>query len=120
MSYSENGLTAHRFSALTLSAAAEIGRIYGVAGSKAEIVDVAVIETTDITVADCTVKIGSAADDNAYGTLTVPFAGSVGDGVNGMVAGVADAVPADTEIVITAGGECTAGAGDVIVYVRWS
>jgi hypothetical protein len=120
MSYSENGLTAHNFSALTVSTAAEIARAYGPTGAKGRLVDIAFVETTDVTVADCTVQVGTAADPDAYGTLTVPFAGSVGDGVNGMVRGVTGEITADTEVLITAGGECTAGAGDIILYIQWS
>lgn len=119
MSYSENGLTAHRFSALTLSTAAVIGRIYGPAGAKGKVVGVSTIVTTAITAAATTVKIGTASDDDAFGTLTAPIS-SVNAGANVVVDGVDSDVAADTMILVTAGGESTAGAADVVVYIQWS
>lgn len=119
MSYSNPTSSTYRFAAETLSAAAEIGRLIGPAGKAGRLIDIACIQTTDVTVADTTIQLGDGVDADAYGTLTVPFADGVGDGANGMVRGVDHEIAPDTEVVITAGGECTAGAGDVLVTIEW-
>lgn len=118
MAYSNPKTAVYRFPAATLSSAAVIGRIMPPEGMQGRVVDVSTIVTTGITVAATTVQIGVTATPNAYSTLTVPVA-SANSGHNGAVSVQDHVIPADAVVDVYAGGECTAGAGDVLVTIDW-
>lgn len=115
----ENPLSAtYRFPAATVSSAAVVGRIVGPAGKKGVVVGVGSVVTTGVTVAAGTVKLGSTSDDDAYGVHTMPI--SAANAVaNNFVPVFNHEVPADAAVLVTAGGQPTAGAGDLLVSVNW-
>lgn len=118
MSYSNPQTMLYRFPAATISAAAVVGRIIGPSGKEGRLVDIGFVTTTGVTVAAGTIDVGLTADVDAFGTLTVPVqaANAV---TNGMVRGTDEDIPADTVIEVSANGECTAGAGDILVAIDW-
>ena len=120
MSYSNAYTCTYRFPAATLSSAATVGRLIGPSGKSGRLVDIAVLVTTGVTVAACTVTAGTEADTDAYGSLTVPIS-AANSGTNGASdsAATTTVLPADTVVAIAAGGECTAGAGDILVTIDW-
>lgn len=120
MSYSNPHTCTYRFPAATLSSAATVGRLIGPSGKSGRLVDVSVLVTTGVTVAACTVTAGTEADVDAYGSLAVPIS-SVNSGHNGVstASATTTVLPADTVIAVAAGGECTAGAGDILVVIDW-
>jgi predicted RecA/RadA family phage recombinase len=118
MSYSNPTSAVYRFPAATLSTAAIIGRIVGPAGKSGRLIDIGNVVTTGVTVAANTIDVGLTADVDAFGTLSVPVS-SAGAVANGMTRGTDDDIPADTVVEVSTNGECTAGAGDVLVTIEW-
>ena len=118
MSYSDGFTAAYSFPAATLSSATIIGRIYPPAGKSGRLLDVQTVVTTGVTDAANTVDVGSTGVVDAYGTHTTPIS-SANAGANGITRGVTDAMPEDTVIEVSTNGECTAGAGDVVVWINW-
>lgn len=120
MSYSEPTVSAvYRFPAATLSSAAVIGRIQGPSGMTGTLVDVSVIVTTGVTVAANTIDVGTSADPDAAGTLTVPVS-AANSGTNGATLVEGAQLVADGVVEVSTNGECTAGAADVLVAINWS
>ena len=117
MSYSNPHTCNYRFPAATLSSAATIGRIMGPSGKKGRLVDITSVVTTGVTVAANTVTVGTAADPDAYGTLTVAI--SAANAVQNGATQVDATMAADTLLVLNTGGECTAGAADINVTIDW-
>ncbi len=118
MSYSETNPHTYRFPAATISTAATVGRLIGPAGKSGRLIDVAFVVTTGVTVAAGTVTVGTEADVDAYGSLTVPIS-AANSGTNGVTLTSTVVLPANTVVAIAAGGECTAGAGDILVTIDW-
>jgi len=121
MSYSNPTTITYRLPAATLSTAATIGRFIGPSGLTGRLVDICSVVTTGVTDASNTVTVGTAADPDAYGTLTV-IVSAANAGQNGatlVTTSGANIIAADTVHVINTGGECTAGAGDILVTVDW-
>ena len=118
MSYSNPPVCTYRFPAATLSSAATVGRLIGPAGMQGRLVDIATVVTTGVTVAACTVTAGTEADVDAYGSHTVPVS-AANAGKNGVTLTSTVVLPANTVVAIAAGGECTAGAGDILVTINW-
>ena len=115
----DNGIRqTYRLAAATLSSAANLASIAGPAGMRGRVESAVALVTTGVTVADCTVRFGTDADDDAFGTLTVPI-GAADSIAGNLVAGVTENIPADSVARIDAGGESTAGAADLIVTVVW-
>lgn len=118
MSYSNPTTVGYRFPAATLSSAGTIGRIQAPDGMKGRVVDVSLVTTTATTDATCTVEIGLSGDTDAYATQTIPVT-AINLGVQGSASVYNHEIPEDTLVLVTAGGECTAGAGDVTVIIDW-
>lgn len=115
----ENPLTMlYRFPAATVSSAAVVGRIVGPAGKKGVVVSVGSVVTTGVTDAAATVQIGSTTDPDAYGVHTMPIS-SANAVANNFTPVFNHEAPADEAMLVTAGGESTAGAGDLLVGVNW-
>ena len=102
----------------------------GEAGKKGILIDIEVSNISEAFANDTgggTILVGTSADPDAYGLLTVADATAVGDTFRGTQDDT-DAVidfdlPADTQIEIT-GTQCTdsgtvAGIADVVVTVDW-
>lgn len=121
MSYSDRTNSVYRFAAATLSSAATIGRIIGPSGKTGRLVDICSVVTTGVTDASNTVTVGTAGDPDAYGTLTVivSAANAVQNGATLVTTAGANTLAADTLHVVNTGGECTAGAGDILVVIDW-
>jgi predicted polyphosphate/ATP-dependent NAD kinase len=69
-------------------------------------------------VAACTVDVGTAGAVAAYATQTIPIT-AIDTGVNGNVSVANHVIPAGTLVEVSANGECTAGAGDLLVIIDW-
>lgn len=120
MSYSNPVTSTYRFPAATLSSAATLGRIIGPSGKSGRLRDMSVVITTATTVASTALTIGTEADTDAYGSLTIPVT-SVNLGVSGVTdaSATTEVLPADTIIAIATDGGCTAGAADILVTIDW-
>lgn len=115
----DNGIyQTYRVAAATVSAAANLFSMAGPSGMRGRIESVTSIVTTGVTVAPATVRFGTDADDDAYGTHTIPV--SAADAVaSGYAQGVVENLAPDAVVRVDAGGEATAGAADLIVTVVW-
>lgn len=120
MSYSDPITCTYRFAAATLSSAATVARLQGPAGKSGRLIDMVVVTTTATTAASTALSIGTEADTDAYGVLTVPVT-AIKLGVSGVVdtAATTTILPADTVVAIATDGGCTAGAGDISVTISW-
>ena len=118
MSYSTPTTATYRFPAAVLSSAAIVGRIQAPAGMRGRVVDVSCVTTTATTVAACTVDIGTSGAVAAYGTQTIPVT-AINLGVNGFVGVAQHEIPEGTLVEVSANGECTAGAGDLLIIIDW-
>lgn len=119
----------YRFPAVTISAAAVVGRIIGPAGKVGRVRGMEYIVTTGVTVAASSVTVGnngavapaaisipiaSANDGGAMTAAEVKAAGAA------VVAGTNDVeLAADTVVEIASDGGSTAGAVDLVVNVDW-
>lgn len=108
--------------AATLSSAATLASVVGPKGKTGRLVSVSAVVTLATTVAASELRVGSAADADKYGILSVPVATA------GPAAAYNDAtiypiddnlMPADTAVVIATDGGSTAGAADVTVVTAW-
>lgn len=118
MSYSNGNTMLYRFAAAALATAAIVGRIIGPAGKQGRLVDIGSVVTTGVTAAAVTVDVGLTADVDAFGTLSTPIS-SANAVANGMTRGDTNIIPADTVVEVSTNGECTAGAGDLLVGIEW-
>lgn len=119
MSYSNPQTCTYRFPAVSVIAAATLGRIVGPKGLTGTIVDVGYVVTTGVTVAASNLIVGTAATTNAYATLAVPIAAADLVG-NGATKGATKTIPKDAVILVGSAGGATAGAVDAIVVIDWS
>lgn len=115
----DNGIRqTYRVAAASLATAANLLSLAGPSGKRGRIESAVALVTTGVTVAAATVRFGTDADDDAYGTLTVPI--SSADAIaNTLVNGAVENIPADSLVRVDAGGEATAGAADLIITVVW-
>lgn len=119
MGYSNGLQKSKTLHAAVISAAAEIGRMAPpLPGKAGRLRGVAAVVTTGVTVAAGTVKFGHATDDDAYGTLTIAIS-AAGAISTSFVRGVEHEVKPDEALIVTAGGEPTAGAADIEFDVEW-
>ena len=119
MSYSNPTSCTYRFPAATLSSAAIVGRIVGPAGMTGRLVDVASVVTTGVTVAAVTVDVGTTGAVASAGTATIGIS-SANAVDNGAVLVEEHVLAADTVVEVSANGECTAGAADLLVTIDWA
>lgn len=111
----------YRFAAAALASAAIVGRVIGPKGKVGRVAGLEVITTTATTVAACTLTVGPNGAASPV-NLDIPITA-----INLGVAIERDEdtliqqteLAADTLVEITAGGECTAGAGDLLVTIEW-
>lgn len=122
MAYNNPTTTTHNRSAATISTAATLMTIMGPRGMKGRLVGIGATVTTSTTDAATLLKIGSATDDDKYGTLSVPVAtaGAASSYNNATIFDVDDnIIPANTPVIVSTNGGCTAGAADVAVIIDW-
>jgi predicted RecA/RadA family phage recombinase len=118
--YDQPFLAAYTVNAAALDTAGEILNVAGPDGYVGRVVDIAVNVTTGVTVAASNLQLGSAGDADAYATLEVPI--TAADGVvNGATVLTTDdnVIPDGGPVVLTCGGEATAGDGTVTVFIAW-
>jgi hypothetical protein len=103
-----------------VSSAADIAQIVGPTGKKGRIRSVSLVTTTATTAAASAINIGTVADPDAYGIIAVPIT-AIDTAIQltkAQLAAILD-LPADTVILISGGGEATAGALDIIMDIEW-
>lgn len=107
----------------SLNSSAEKARFRGPPGLKGKIVAVSGTITTSVTTAAAPITLGSGSDADAYLTSEIPvgvaplgFQVSADDIEAG---GAVDEIPADSDVLITAGGAAGAGAATVDILVAW-
>lgn len=116
-------LLTHSRAISALSSSAEKARFRGPIGMKGRVVSVSGVITTSVTTAAAPLTLGSGADADAYLTTSVPV-GTAPLGFSATKAqlqagGAVAEIPADTDVLITAGGSAGAGAATVDVVVAW-
>ena len=118
MSYSNPIYSTYRFPAVSVTAAATLGRFVGPKGKTGRLVGLSYVVTTGVTVAPSNLIVGSAGDTDAYGTTAVAVAAASSVG-NTMTQGVEETMPPDTAVLVGSAGGATAGAVDALVTVAW-
>lgn len=121
----------YRFAAATISAAAVVGRFVGPVGKRGRVANVSTVVTTGVTDLAGTITVGNNGAANPV-TITVPVSSANAvlaipasglalqvEGSDGLSTGEIKELVANTLVEVAAGGECTAGAADIIVTVDW-
>jgi len=120
MTYATPIYTTHNVNAATLSTAAELIQLAGPYGKKGRVVGVSCVVTTAVTVAANSINVGSTSDADAYATLSVPISSPDAVANNPTILTDDDnLIPANGAVVVSTGGEATAGAGSVTVVIAW-
>ncbi|MCP4145393.1 MAG: hypothetical protein GY752_08935 [bacterium] len=120
MNYDNPIYMTYTLDAASIASAADLLDVAGPKGKTGRVVAIAMVVTTGVTVAAGTVVVGDGTTANKYGTMTAPIASA--DAVaNDFTDAHSDSnlIAADSRLVIGAGGECTAGAGNIAVTVAW-
>ena len=104
----------------SISTAGALLTVVGPAGKVGRLESISAVVTTNTTAAASEVRVGTAADADVYGILSVPIA-TAGSAHNGATIYDIDVnqMPADTAVVIASDGGSTAGAADVTVTIAW-
>lgn len=120
MDYAKPLTLTYFLQAATLSSAAVLGTIIGPKGKVGRLKALGVVVTTATTDAATIVSVGTFADGDAYGTLSVPVA-SADAGYNDFTDLTSDdnLIAADTGLEVSTNGGCTAGAGSIVVVIDW-
>jgi len=120
MDYSNPIYSTYFVQAATISTAAEVMNITGPSGKQGRLIDVTFTTTLGVTVAADLLSVGTAADADAYGTLVVPIQAidAVTNGVTDLTSD-SNLITADTQVVVSAAGTSTAGAGSIAVTIAW-
>lgn len=114
----------YQYDAATLSSAAVLDRIVGPENMIGEVTGVSVLCTTGLTGTEGTLNIGNSGNASAFRTLTLPNTSA-----NERVAGVlsyptggkgAPSIAKNEVVEVSAGGEPTAGAGNIFITIEWS
>jgi hypothetical protein len=105
----------------SVSTAADIFQLVSpVPGKQGKVVGVSIVTTTATTDAASTVNIGTVADPDAYGVVDVPIkAVDLAVPVTKEQIEAILPLPADTVILVSGGGEATAGAIDLALTIAW-
>lgn len=120
MAYNNPIYTTYSFPAADLSANAVFGRLGGPAGRTGRVDSIAYTVTTGVTVAAAEINVGAVAGDANNAVCAVPVASA--NATNGStVANTTgkNTLAADTTILVSSDGACTAGAANVFVTVAW-
>lgn len=95
-------------------------QIVGPKGLQGRLSDISAVITVDTTVAVTSIEVGTVADADKFGTLSVPI-GVAGVLANAFVDLTTDdnLIPADTVVEISSDGGATAGDADLSVTIDW-
>jgi len=120
MSYHDPIHATYTLKAASLASAATLLSVSGPAGKKGRLVGITGVVTTGVTDAAATVSVGTDADSDAYGSLSVPV-GAAGSSANDALVKPADdnLIPEDSVVEIAADGAATAGAADLAIHIAW-
>lgn len=120
MAYDDPTLVTYSFPAATLSTNGIIGYLGGPAGLTGRVESIVYTVTTGVTVAAAEINVGAVADDADNAVCAVPIA-SANATSGSTLANVSakNSLAADTDIIVSSDGGCTAGAADVFVTVAW-
>jgi hypothetical protein len=114
-----NGRRTYRFSALTVSGGAIIGRVQGPAGKVGRVVGFEYILTTGVTVAAAGITVGENGAAAPF-TTSMPIAAiNTGGAATATQFKAGSELPADTVIEIADDGAATAGAADIALTIAW-
>ena len=106
----------------TISTAGTLATIVGPQGKTGRIEAISAVVTTSTTVAASVISVGTAADGDKFGTLSIPIAaaGAAAAFNNATINKIDDnLMDPDTAIVIASDGGSTAGAADISVVTAW-
>ena len=105
-----------------ISASGTLVSAIGPAGKVGRLESIGAVVSTSTTAAASELRVGTASDADAYGTLSVPIA-TAGAAAAYNAATISDIdanlMPADTAVLIASDGGSTAGAADVVVTIAW-
>lgn len=120
MAYHDPIYTTHNLQAATVSTAATLARIVGPRGKVGRLESITAVVTADTTVAATELRVGTAADADKFGTLSVPVA-VTGNGYNNATIANIDTnpMPANDVVLLATDGGSTAGAADISVTIAW-
>jgi len=122
MAYNNPISASYTVAAATISTAATLLTIIGPKGYKGRLAGIGGVVTTSTTDAATVIAVGSASDADKYGTLSIPVAtaGASAAYNNATISDIDDNImPADTAVLLSTGGESTAGAATITVYIDW-
>lgn len=110
----------YRFETLTLSSAATIARLSGPAGREGRVLAITGVITTGTTTNPTVVTVDTVAGLTNPPSVSVPvLSADAPFGSTQALTEGADALPADTEIILVTDGGAATGAADVTVTVGW-
>lgn len=111
---------AYTVAGATLSSAATLLQVAGPKGKQGRLVSVSCVVTTSTTVAATQLRVGTVADPDAFGTLNVPIvtAPAVANTSVDLTSDI-NLIPADGIVQLATDGGATAGAGTIVVVIRW-
>jgi len=116
----QGGERTYRFAALTVSAAAVIGRIQGPAGKIGRITGFEYNLTTGVTTAAAAITLDTNAGLTAPFATTMPVAAiNTGGAATLAQLKAGDELPADTIVELASDAAAGAGAADVIITINW-
>ena len=117
MSYDNPQSSTYSLLGKTLSSAATMGRIAGPAGKTGKVRNITYSITTATTVAATIISVGITGTLGKFATASVPIvtADNAGEATLTQVADIS----VGESILVSTGGESTAGVGDVFVTVDW-
>lgn len=120
MAYHDPIYTTHTLKAQDIATAATLFHIVGPKGKVGRLESIAAAVTAATTVAATELRVGTAADADKFGTLSVPVA-TAGNGYNNATIANIDTnpMPANDVVLIATDGGCTAGAADISVTIAW-
>jgi hypothetical protein len=122
MAYNQPITSTYTLRAATISSAATMLTVIGPRGYKGRLMGIGAVVTTSTTDAATLLTVGTAADGDKFGTLSVPVAtaGAAAAYNNPTITAVDSNIMAEnTAVVIATNGGCTAGAADVTVTIDW-
>ena len=114
MAYNNPITSTYTLRAATISTAATLLSVIGPRGYQGRLMGVAAVVTTSTTDAATLLTVGTAADGDKFGTLSVPVAtaGASAAYNNPTITAIdSNLMAANTAVVIATDGGCTAGAG---------
>lgn len=122
----DNPMTlAYHFPSVAIDTAADFGVIVGPKGKIGRLRSISTYITVATTVAASEIRVGTAADPDAYGIQAIPISAigsvinTITDYTGDQTTGTDDRIPADTAVHFESDGGATAGDGHITVVIDW-